>query len=134
MGARDSPSMYETLTTVLIKSNGTTVQVDVPKCRYRNDHWYLLLGSYIQAGNEIMRVKSATLSGSAGPRIGVLFVVLFGSVQENHSQGSVIRKIEPIAVEFRRPLTTILGHTFEYACYGPGNYSTSHQVQARNTH
>ena len=47
--------------------------------------------------------------------------------------GSLIKKIKPIPVEFRRPsILRASGHTFEYLGYGPGNYSTGlPQVQTR---
>jgi hypothetical protein len=46
----------------------------------------------------------------------------------------LIRKINPIAVEFRRPsILRASGHTFEYLGYGPGNYSTGlPQVQVKS--
>jgi hypothetical protein len=57
-----------------------------------------------------------------------------GTRKENHDAGSLIRKINPIAVEFRRPSTLrASGHTFEYLGYGPGNYSTGlPQVQVKS--
>ena len=132
MGARGL-SFYggETLTIGADLTNGTTVQVDVPGVGIGTTTRFPL-GSYIQVGNEIMRVKSATLSGSGNNELSVIRGSL-GSVQENHSQGSVIRKIDPIPVEFRRPsIIRSSGHTFEYVGYGPGNYSTSlPQVQVR---
>jgi hypothetical protein len=86
------------------------------------------LGSYIQIDNEIMRI---TTSGSE-----TTFGVIRGSLgtrQEDHDANSIIRKIEPIAVEFRRPsILRASGHTFEYMGFGPGNYSTGlPQVQIR---
>ena len=86
------------------------------------------LGSYIQIDNEIMRVISSGNVTSATVIRGAL-----GTRQENHDQGSLIRKISPIAVEFRRPsILRASGHTFEYLGYGPGNYSTGlPQVQVK---
>ena len=132
LGARGL-SFYggETLTIGADLTNGTTVQVDVPGVGIGTTTRFPL-GSYIQVGNEIMRVKSATLSGSGNNELSVIRGSL-GSVQEDHVQGSVIRKIDPIPVEFRRPsIIRSSGHTFEYVGYGPGNYSTSlPQVQVR---
>ena len=56
-----------------------------------------------------------------------------GSEVENHTSGTLIRKIEPLAVELHRPSTIRgSGHTFEYLGFGPGNYSTGlPQVQLR---
>ena len=80
----------------------------------------LSLGSYIQIDNEIMRILS---TGSQST-----FTVIRGTLgtrQESHDANSLIRKINPIAVEFRRPsILRASGHTFEYLGYGPGNYST----------
>ncbi len=86
------------------------------------------LGSYLQVDNEIMRVSSTSNDVTINVLRGVL-----GTRQESHEQFSLVRKIEPIAVEFRRPsIVRASGHTFEYLGYGPGNYSTSlPQVQVR---
>jgi hypothetical protein len=56
-----------------------------------------------------------------------------GTKAETHIDGSLIRKIRPIPIEFRRPsIIRASGHTFEYLGYGPGNYSTGlPQVQTR---
>ena len=56
-----------------------------------------------------------------------------GSTKDNHLTGSLIRKIKPIPIEFRRPsIIRASGHTFEYIGYGPGNYSTGlPQVQVK---
>ena len=89
------------------------------------------LGSYIQIDNEIMRVASSDLDGTDGLKVirGAL-----ASRAEGHVEGSLIKKISPIPVEFRRPsIIRASGHTFEYLGYGPGNYSTGlPQVQDRN--
>ena len=89
----------------------------------------LPLGSYVQIDHEIMRVVSSNSNSSATVIRGVL-----GTLQESHDQNSLIRKINPIAIEFRRPsIIRASGHTFEYLGYGPGNYSTSlPQVQITN--
>ena len=88
------------------------------------------LGSYIQVDNEIMRISSSTLVG--GNKLTVIRGVL-SSQSTTHDDGSLIRKIRPIPVEFRRPsIIRASGHTFEYLGYGPGNYSTGlPQVQTR---
>jgi hypothetical protein len=90
------------------------------------------LGSYIQIDNEIMRITSSTLSGAGSNEISVIRGSM-GSLKESHSNGSLIRKIKPVPVEFRRPsILRASGHTFEYMGYGPGNYSTGlPQVQNR---
>jgi hypothetical protein len=87
------------------------------------------LGSYIQIDEEIMRVASSNLSSSS-------ITVIRGSLatkQTSHDSGSLIKKIKPISIEFRRPsIVRASGHTFEYLGYGPGNYSTGlPQVQVK---
>ena len=91
------------------------------------------LGSYIQVDNEIMRVASSSLSGSGNDELTVIRGVL-GSNKETHDNGSLVRKIKPLPVEFRRPsIIRASGHTFEYVGYGPGNYSTGlPQVQVKS--
>ena len=87
-----------------------------------------VLGDYIQIDNEIMRITSSNNDSTINVIRGSL-----GTRQESHAQYSMIRKIKPLAVEFRRPsIVRASGHTFEYLGYGPGNYSTSlPQVQVR---
>ena len=88
------------------------------------------IGSYLQAGDEIMRVKSTSITGT--DTIKVIRSVL-GTPQQAHLSGDPVRKIVPKAVEFRRPsIIRASGHTFEYLGFGPGNYSTAlPQVQVR---
>ena len=90
------------------------------------------IGSYIQVNEEIMRVASKSLTGASNNKLTVIRGVL-ATNQKAHSQGSLIKKIKPIAVEFRRPsIIRASGHTFEYLGYGPGNYSTGlPQVQTK---
>ena len=87
------------------------------------------LGSYIQIDNEIIRIISSNNNSQFTVIRGVL-----GTRKEAHDAGSLIRKINPIAVEFRRPsIARASGHTFEYLGYGPGNYSTGlPQVQIKS--
>jgi len=91
------------------------------------------LGSYIQIGAEIMRITSSTLSGSSNNEIAVLRGQL-GTVVAEHKAGSLIKKINPIPTEVRRPaIARASGHTFEYLGFGPGNYSTAlPQVQVNS--
>jgi hypothetical protein len=91
------------------------------------------LGSYIQIDEEIMRVANDTLQGVSNNEL----VVIRGALatrQVAHDSGSIIRKVEPKAIEFRRPsYLRASGHTFEYLGYGPGNYSTGlPQVQTKS--
>jgi hypothetical protein len=87
------------------------------------------MGSYIQVDSEVMRITSSSNNSQ--------FTVLRGALgtrKETHDAGSLIRKINPLAVEFRRPsILRASGHTFEYLGYGPGNYSTGlPQVQLKS--
>ena len=90
------------------------------------------LGSYIQVDDEIMRVVSSTLGGTLGDEITVIRGTL-ATRQTVHDNGSIIKKIKPLPIEFRRPsIIRASGHTFEYVGYGPGNYSTGlPQVQVK---
>ena len=72
-----------------------------------------------------MRVKESTLTGTPTNKLTVIRGAL-GTLRQTHLGGSLIKKITPKAVEFRRPTyLRASGHTFEYLGYGPGNYSTS---------
>ena len=91
------------------------------------------LGSYIQIDEEIMRVANDTLQGVSNNEL----VVIRGALatrQVAHDSGTIIRKVEPKAIEFHRPsYLRASGHTFEYLGYGPGNYSTGlPQVQTKS--
>ena len=90
------------------------------------------LGSYIQIGNEIMRIRSTNLVGSGNDELQVIRGSM-GTIIEPHSSGSQIKKIKLNPIELRRPsILRASGHTFEYLGYGPGNYSTGlPQVQVR---
>jgi len=113
-------------------TNNTSIHVSVPNSGISTTTRFKI-GSYIQVDNEIMRITSSTLSGSGNNEITVIRGSL-GTVKENHTSGSLIKKIKPLAVEFRRPsIVRASGHTFEYLGYGPGNYSTGlPQVQVRS--
>ena len=91
------------------------------------------LGSYIQIDSEIMRITHNQLSGTGNDELFVIRGSL-GTLQSTHAAGSLIRKITPRALEFRRPsIIRASGHTFEYIGYGPGNYSTGiPQVQVKS--
>ena len=114
-------------------TNSTSIQVTLPNAGNSTAaaiRARFPIGSYLQAGDEIMRVKSTTISGTS--QIQVIRSAL-GTPQQNHLAGDVVRKITPKAVEFRRPsIIRASGHTFEYLGFGPGNYSTAlPQVQVR---
>ena len=115
-------------------TNATELDVELPnKSNLANDAQILAripLGTYLQAGDEIMRRSSATAPSSG--KISVIRSV-FGTPQQNHLSGDPVRIIKPKAIEFRRPsIIRASGHTFEYLGFGPGNYSTAlPQVQVR---
>ena len=90
------------------------------------------LGSYIQVDNEIMRVKSSSLTGNPTDKIQVIRGSM-GTIIETHSDNSLVKKIKLAPIELRRPsILRASGHTFEYLGYGPGNYSTGlPQVQVK---
>ena len=79
-----------------------------------------------------MRITSNKLSGAGSDELFVIRGAL-GTASVAHVAGSFIKKIEPKAIEFRRPsIIRASGHTFEYIGYGPGNYSTGiPQVQVK---
>jgi len=113
-------------------TTGSSLRVSIPNSGISTTTRFEV-GSYIQVDNEIMRITSSTLSGSFNDEISVIRGSL-GTVKENHSNGSLVKKIKPLAVEFRRPsIVRASGHTFEYLGFGPGNYSTGlPQVQVRS--
>ena len=90
-------------------------------------------GSYIQIGDEIVRVKSSQLLESGNNKIQVIRGVLGTQKQDHGSVAVLLKSIRPIPVEFHRPsILRASGHTFEYLGYGPGNYSTAlPQVQVK---
>ena len=132
LGARGI-SFYdgETLTLLSNVTNDTTFHVQTTNSGIGTLARFPL-GSYVQIDNEIMRITSSTLSGAGLNEITVIRGVL-GTRKQNHSGGSLIKKIKPLAIEFRRPsIIRASGHTFEYLGYGPGNYSTGlPQVQVK---
>ena len=133
LGARGF-SFYDNETLILGSniSNDTSIHVSVPNSGISTVTRFQL-GDYIQVDNEIMRITSSTLSGSGNNEISVIRGSL-GTVKENHTSGSLIKKIKPLPVEFRRPsYVRASGHTFAYLGFGPGNYSTGlPQVHVRS--
>ena len=121
----------ETLTLTEDLTTGSQMKVVVPNAGIGTAIRFPL-GSYLQIDNEIMRVTTSELSGSGLDVIGVVRGAL-GSTKEDHLSGSLIKKITPIPIEFRRPsIIRASGHTFEYIGFGPSNYSTGlPQVQVK---
>ncbi len=81
----------------------------------------LRMGDYIQIDNEIFRIRSAVTSDQV-----YVFRSVLGTQKQTHLDNSIVRKIRPIPIEFRRnSIIRASGHTFEYLGFGPGNYSTA---------
>lgn len=79
------------------------------------------VGDYLQIGNEIVRIERTV----TGNQIDIFRGVL-GTRSTSHPLGTVVRRITPRPVEFRRSsIIRASGHTFEYVGFGPGNYSTA---------
>jgi len=83
----------------------------------------LKVGDYLEINDEILRIESFNESDTNQVTV---YRAQLGTIRKTHSINSVIQRIKPIPVEFRR--NTIIrtsGHTFEYVGFGPGNYSTA---------
>jgi len=121
----------ETFTLGANVTTGTLVTVNLPNVGVGTTARFDL-GSYLQVGNEILRVVDAEIQGAGDNQLSVIRGAL-GTIQEDHTSGDLIRKIKPVPIEFRRPsIIRASGHTFEYLGFGPGNYSTAlPQVQVR---
>ena len=132
LGARGL-SFYEgdTLTLGSNITNETSIVVSSPSAGIGTAIRFSL-GSYIQIDSEMMRVVSSSLTGAGLNEISVIRGTL-GTTKANHSSGSLIKKVKPLPIEFRRPsIIRSSGHTFEYVGYGPGNYSTGlPQIQTK---
>ena len=123
MGIRSVPFFDEEHLTVVSFTSTTQIRVSSPISAAGIVKRFPL-GSYIQIDEEIMRVVSSTLGGTFNDELTVIRGAL-ATRQESHDNGSLIKKIKPISIEFRRPsIVRASGHTFEYLGYGPGNYST----------
>ena len=109
----------------------TAIRVQVPNSGIGTDLRFKL-GEYIEIDKEIVRVAEQGLVGAGNDSLTVIRGVL-GTLPAAHVNGSLIRKVDALAVEMRRPsILRASGHTFEYLGYGPGNYSTGlPQVQNR---
>ena len=82
------------------------------------------IGSYVQIEDEVMRITSASLSGTNNDSLNVIRGY-FGTPKVSHKEGALIKAIKVLPIELRRnSILRASGHTFEYLGYGPGNYST----------
>ena len=98
------------------------------------DEFDVTIGDYLQIENEIVRVRDTVNTSSvlnypnsttSNQSISVFRGVL-GTRAETHLGNTLVQRIKPIPVEFRRhSIIRASGHTFEYVGYGPGNYSTA---------
>ena len=131
LAARSVPLYDDETLTVVEFSTANQIRVSSPISASGIEKRFPL-GSYIQIDEEIMRTTSNYGVGGSNDAINVERGI-FGTIAETHVVGSLIQKIKPIAVEFRRPaILRASGHTFEYLGYGPGNYSTGlPQVQVK---
>jgi len=114
-----------------ITNLSTSLRLQVPNSGIGTDLRFRL-GDYLEIDKEIVRISEQGLVGAGGDALNVIRGVL-GTLPAPHLNGSLIRKIDALALELRRPsILRASGHTFEYLGYGPGNYSTGlPQVQNR---
>lgn len=104
-----------TTTSSIITSTSTTISIT------NIDSSGLKIGDYIKIDNEILRIKQ-TINGNPVS----VFRGLLGTRNDTHSSGSIVRKIYPYPIEFRRySILRASNHTFEYVGFGPGNYSNA---------
>jgi hypothetical protein len=81
----------------------------------------LNIGDFLIIDDEIVRVKQTVTTNPI-----TVFRGLLGTRKSTHVSGSVVRKIDPTPIEFRRnSIIRASSHTFEYLGFGPGNYSTA---------
>ncbi len=123
--------IYDSESTTLsieLDKESSTIRIPVTQSQLRR----FPLGSFLQIDNEIVRVASKTLTGAGNNQLAVIRGYL-GTRTQTHASGTLVKRIKPIPVEFRRPsILRASGHTFEYLGFGPGNYSTGlPQVQVR---
>ena len=113
---------YAGITTTLASNvNSQTPSFDITGLgEFKND---VKIGDYLQIENEIVRIKTTIAPGAGSVQV---FRGVLGTKASEHSVGSVIRRIKPLATELRRhSIIRASGHTFEYVGFGPGNYSTA---------
>ena len=110
---------YAGITTTLsaVISSATTSEIQLQNVSSLD----VKIGDYLEIGGEIVRVKETVVTNPISVFRGVL-----GTRATAHPINSVVRRIKPQPVEFRRnSILRASGHTFEYLGYGPGNYSTA---------
>lgn len=83
------------------------------------------IGDFIRINDELMRIKTTVSRVSGATQLRV-FRGVYGSIANTHLEGSIVRTVKFLPLEFRRnSIIRASGHTFEYIGYGPGNYSTA---------
>jgi hypothetical protein len=110
---------YAGITTTLsaVISTPTTTNIEIQNISNLD----IKIGDYLEIGSEIVRVKETVNNNPISVFRGIL-----GTRAVEHPINSVVRRIKPTPVEFRRnSILRASGHTFEYLGYGPGNYSTA---------
>jgi len=104
-----------TLSSIISDANATSISITNATSLDLN------LGDYLLIDEEIVRIKSNVTSSTIS-----VFRGLLGTRRNSHVSGSVVKKIRPRPIEFRRnSIIRASGHTFEYLGFGPGNYSTA---------
>jgi len=114
-----SCNIYAGITTTISSSINNSTNDEVSVSNIAN--YDFGIGDYFRIDDEIFRVKT-TVSGNPLK----VFRGVLGSQAESHVSGSVIKRIDVIPVELRKPSSIrSSGHTFENVGFGPGNYSTA---------
>ena len=127
LGEKDSSvnarmvSNYAGITTTLSSgiANATTDEVSLTNVGDLN----LAAGDYLSIDNEIVRIKTNPSNPLSNPLL--VFRGVLGSKATSHDSGSIVRKIQPLPIEFRTPSKNVAqSHVWEHVGFGPGNYST----------
>ena len=117
--AQDMVDLHTNLQSAMTKST-TSMTVTTGE----QDEIGMLMGDYFMIDDEIVRIKTSLTNPVTSP-VTVIRSCL-GTRAAAHAAGSVVRRIKPLPVEFRRhSINRVAGHTFEYVGFGPGNYSTA---------
>lgn len=110
---------YAGITTALSAAVNTTNIDEIVISGYQNLN--LSIGDCLLIDDEILRIKTTVSSNTVK-----VFRGVFGTRAKTHLNGSVVRRIRVLPIEFRRnSLIRASNHTFEYVGHGPGNYSTA---------
>lgn len=108
-------NVRSSLTAAVSSTTASTISV--------NNAIYLGLevGDYLQINDEIFRIRVSVSSDVIQVYRGLL-----GTSRSTHVSGSIVTRIHPKPIEFRRnSITKASAHKFEHVGFGPGNYSTA---------